>query len=138
MEQASTGTAFGHIGVMVTNNDTHSPLQWAEMTTGRIMSLDSEMSPLRARLANELRSCIRDILGERFEKARKDALNIDVIGVEKIADDLGYRIQRASQGTPWQLHFSHPETNKMIWLELLRALNTIISEERAHHLGKGR
>ena len=107
------------------------------MTTGRIMSLDAEMNPERARLANELRQGIKDILGDVFTKVRDEALKLDSINVETIADSLTYKIARASQGTPWQLHFSHPNTNKMIWLELLRALNTIITEERAFHSGKG-
>ena len=137
MEPVTTNTAFGHLSVMVTNGDTHSPSQWAEMTTGRIMSLDEEMSPERAKQAIGLRSGIRAILGDVFDKVRHESMRVSDINVETIADSLGYKITRAAQGTPWQLHFSHPFTNSMIRLELVRALNTIISEERAHRLGKG-
>ena len=119
---------------MVTNGDTHSPSQWAEITTGRIMSLDQEMAPERARQANQLRQGIKDILGDVFDKVKHESMRLDSINVETIADTLTYKISRCSQGTPWQLHFSHPDTHKMIWLELLRALNTIITEERAHRL----
>ena len=137
MENAITNTAFGHMSVMVTDGDTHSPRQWAEITTGRIMSLDAEMAPERARQANQLRQGIKDILGDVFDKVRQESARIDNINSETIADNLTYKIGRASQGTPWQLHFSHPETHKMIWLELLRALNTIISEERKHRALNG-
>ena len=135
MDQATTSTAFGHLSVMVTDNGTHTPRQWAEITTGRIMSLDEEMPANRALLAIELRSCILTILGDIFDKVRDEAKRIENINSETIADSLAYKISRAAQGTPWQLHFTHPDTHKMIWLELLRALNTIISEERAHHGG---
>ncbi len=137
MEQVNSSTSHGFVSVMVTDGDTHSPRQWAEMTVGRIMSLDEEMNAHRARLAHELRGCILGILGDVFTKVRDEAKRVENINVETIADSLTYKLTRAANGTPWQLHFSHPETNKMIWLEIMRSLNTIILTERKHLIGKG-
>jgi len=137
MEQASTATAFGHVTVLTTDGDTHPPSLWAEVTVGRIMALDDEISNERARLANSLRQGIKEILGDIFDKVRHLAMRTDDITPETIADTLTYKIGRAAQGTPWQYHFTHPDTKYMIWLELMRTLNTIIYEQRAHHMRKG-
>lgn len=136
MEPVQSATSHGFVSVMVTDGDTHSPRKWAEMTVGRIMSLDEEMNAHRARLAHELRSLILGILGDVFTKVRDEAKRLDSINTETIADSLTYKLTRAAQGTPWQLHFSHPHTNKMIRFEITRSLNTIILEERKYLIGK--
>jgi hypothetical protein len=100
------------------------------MTAGRIMSLGAEMPSDRVRKALELRRNIVNVLATAFDQVRAMSLRSETIYVDQIAINLRNDIAHIAQGTPWQLHFSHPYTAQMIRMEIVRTLNSIVSDER--------
>ena len=89
----------------ITNEGTHTPAQWAELTCAMLISRGHGIPQDRLDAAKTLRARMIGTLREAFEAVKPTTAGVTI---ENIARGVVRRFGEFAQGTPWAQDFAHP------------------------------
>lgn len=145
---------IGRPSVMITDNGTHSPATWAEMSASQIGDLikidekSNSEAALEARRAKaRLLPKIEDaLLGHHEAVLSHERTALDSHGVQRYAHslDIGQHVPgtldeaidavvEVAAGSPFEAHFRRPETQEFLRRMLTEHFASAIDVERSQH-----
>ncbi len=106
MQSVHSIVSVGDLAILKTDGGTHSARQWARVVVGRIVQVQDEATPERAKQINAMRHLMVEALEPYFGEAL--AHRFYSVG------DAFLDVVEPARGTPWEQNFAHSEIRAAI------------------------
>ena len=134
------------VGIMVTNNGTHSPEKWAATSSNQIINIAADAAGEQALEGRRLELKLLDILEKHHSVVQsEEKRGLEKFGVDRYEHSINVwdhvneafdEILAASKGTQFESHFMKEEVQEHVKEVLRKDFTTEVEIERAWHKNK--
>ena len=134
---------MNQVGILVTNNGTHSPEKWASASASQVIQIAAEAAGEQAIEGRRLELKLLDILeGAHAVVQDEERSGLEKFGVDRYAHSIDVQehvdgafseILAASKGTQFEKHFMNEAVQEHIKEVLVKDMTTEVEIERSWH-----